>query len=160
MIRHYVLNENALKIGKAYPLGYFVCDFDTAGPYHMLAEARALAYSDPNLLGYLASAVYSSGFTEYHRAFNQAFLSLPAVPSTMLESASSDKHVVVREYKTKEHGTWYAIINTGLNDAIDIKIDLPVKQASNSITGEKIKLKSGSTQVSLYPGQVLSWHSK
>ena len=160
MVRHYVLNENALKIGKEYPLGYFVCDFDTAGPYHMLAEARALAYSDPKYLGYLASAVYSSGFTEYHRAFNQAFLSLPAIPSSILEDASSDKTVIVRSYPSEEHGTWFAVINTGLNDAKDVSITLPVKKAVDAISGEKISLKSGRTKVSLYPGQVLTWHSK
>ncbi len=163
MIRHYVLNEHAINKGgnsKDALLGYFVSDFDVAGPYHMLAEARALAYSDPKYLGYLASAVYSSGFTEYQRAFNQAFLSLPAVPSELLSNVSSQKEVMVREYKTKEHGTWYAVVNTDLNDAIDVKIKLPkAKQLVDAVTKAKVKAKAGTVTVSLYPGQVLTWHS-
>ena len=159
IIRHYVLNENAL--GKKNPLGYFVCDFDVAGPYNKLAEARALANGDPRYIGYLASAVYTSGFAEYARAFNQAFLSLPAVPSTVLGSAVTDKNVVVREYKTDKHGTWYAVINIGMEDVIDVDIKLAkTKNLVNAITKEKVKSKSNKVRVSLYPGQVITWHAE
>ena len=158
MIRHFVLNENAYDREK-YPLGYFVCDFNVAGVYNKLAEARALANGDPQYLGYMSSAEYSAGFTEYTRAFNQAFLSLPAVPSTVLANASSHKEIVVREYKTEKHGTWYAVINIGLNNANDVAISLPSATGlKNAVNQAAVKSASGKVTVSLYPSQVLTWH--
>ncbi|MCJ8332574.1 MAG: hypothetical protein HRT89_23240, partial [Lentisphaeria bacterium] len=156
IVRHYVLNENAMTINKKSPVGYYVCDVDNAGVYHMLAEARSLAYGDPRYIGYMAGSLYTSGFPEYARAFNQAFMSLPAVPSKLLGAVSSNKEVLVREYKTKAHGTWYAVINVGLNDAIDVAITLPGENFTNAISGEALTKKT----VSLYPSQVLTWHSK
>jgi hypothetical protein len=50
MIRHYPLNEHVMK---TEDVGYFVADFEEAGPYCMLAEARALANGDPRYIGYM-----------------------------------------------------------------------------------------------------------
>lgn len=161
MIRHYVLNENAMQINKKSPIGYYVSDLDVAGPYHMLAEARGLAYGDPRYIGYLSSALYSSGFPQYARAFNQAFLSLPAIPSTFQSDASSNRDVMVRQYPTKAHGTWYAVVNVGLTDVNDVTVALPeTKSLSDAITKKTVKVDAGKVTVSMYPGQVLTWHAE
>ncbi len=156
MIRHYPLNENCFGEGKSRPLGYFVCDFEEAGSLSMLAEARALANGDPRFIGYMTANSFQRGFPEYVRAFNQAFLALPALPSKLVAEASSNPQVVVREIPTPKDGTWYAIINTGMTDAMEVKINLKTDNLENYLTGEKVKKDQA---VSLYPGQVLVWHS-
>ena len=159
MMRHYPLNENCFIDSKNRPLGYFVVDFEMAGPYIMLAEARALANGNPRFIGYLASNSFQRGFPEYVRAFNQAFLALPALPSKRLDNASSDKEVVVREIATEKHGTWYAVINTSMNDAKGVKISLGKNKLTDYLTDKPVKLSGDSATVSLYPGQVLVWHA-
>jgi hypothetical protein len=162
MIRHYPLNEHCFdkteaKDAKDHALGYFVSDFEEAGPYCMLAEARALAYGDPRFIGYLSANSFQRGFPEYARAFNRAFLALPAVPSTRLDKASTSKDVVVRSYPTAKHGTWYAVINTGMSDAKDVRIDVKKAKLSDACTGTVVPVKGTVVTVSLYPGQVLAW---
>jgi len=103
-------------------LGYFVSDVERAGPYSMLAEARAVANGDPRFVGYLTSNSYSRGFPEYARAFNAAFLSLPALPSRVAANASSDPEVVVRSIPAGAHGTYYAVVNTGLAAKRGVKV--------------------------------------
>ena len=100
-MRFYSLNENMMndKADKE-KLGYFVADMEMAGPYSMLAEARAVANGDPSDIGYLSGNNFQRGFPEYARAFNTAFLSLPALPSVVVAGASSDKEVVVRQIVT------------------------------------------------------------
>ena len=121
IIRHHSLNENEME-GR---LGYFVCDVERAGPYCMLKEARALAYGDPRYLGFLISNTLTRGFPYYVRQFNQAFLSLPAIPSTLLDNVSSDKEVLVRQWQSEEHGTWIAIINVSLMEKRGVSVRLP-----------------------------------
>lgn len=162
MIRHYPLNEHcfgktASKEGKDHALGYFVSDFEEAGPYSMLAEARALAFGDPRFIGYLAANSFQRGFPAYARAFNRAFLALPAVPSTRLDGAASAKAVVVRSYRTSGHGTWFAVVNTGMQDAIDVRVDLKQTKLSDACSGAAVRLNGTVATVSLYPGQVLAW---
>lgn len=155
MIRHHPLNEHVLK---AKPLGYFVADFEEAGPYCMLAEARALALGDPRFIGYLAGNSFQRGFPEYVRAFNRAFLALPAVPGTRLERAASSTEVVVRHYPTVKHGSWFAVVNTGMVDAKDVRIDVRQPGLSDACTGAAVPMQGTVATVSLYPGQVLAWH--
>lgn len=157
MIRHYPLNENCFGEGKSKPLGYFVCDFEEAGPYSMLAEARALANGDPRFIGYMTANSFQRGFPEYARAFNQAFLALPSLPSSIVADASSNPQVVVRQIPTPKDGTWYAVVNTGMTDAMDVKISLKPGKLTNYLTGEAVKADGA---VSLYPGQVLVWHGE
>ncbi len=154
MIRHYPLNENCFG-DKAKPLGYFVADIEEAGPYCVLAEARALANGDPCFIGYMAANSFQRGFPQYVRAFNQAFLALPALPGKVVDKSASTPEVVVREIATPKDGTWYAVINTGMNDVKDAKIALKAGKLTNYLTGETLK----DTTVSLYPGQVLVWHA-
>jgi len=109
VVRHYGLNENEMED----KVGYFVSDVERAGPHCMLGEARAVAYGDPRYVGYLASNCFNRGFPKYVRRFNTAFLSLPALPSRIIDAASGDD-VVVREIPTERHGTYYAVVNVSL----------------------------------------------
>ncbi len=125
-IRFYSLNENmAFDKNEKPKLDYFVADMELAGPYSMLAEVRAVANGDPTEFGYLSGNNFERGFPEYARAFNTAFLSLPALPSQVVTGASSDKEVVVRQINTPKNGTYYAVVNTGVNAKKAVKIKLP-----------------------------------
>ncbi len=147
MVRHYSLNENMMKDGSTDILGYFVSDVDRAGPHCMLAEARAMANGDPRYIGYLASASFSRGFPYYVRRFNTAFLSLPALPSTVLAGAASDGEVVVRRITTPAHGTYYAIVNTGLGSKGNVTITIPAEnRAVDATNGNPI---AGNTSITL-----------
>ena len=155
MIRHYPLNERILADdihGKNEVLGYFVADVEYTGPYCMVAEARAMANGDPFWIGYLTSNTFNRGFPKYARNFNTAFLSLPALASTIVKGASPDPEVVVREIKTKKHGTYYAIVNTGLKGKKDLKITLPAKgEITDAPTGKIVKSDGGKLTLSFYP---------
>lgn len=152
-IQHFPLNETTMD----KKLGYFVCDVEKAGPYSLLDEARAMANGDPKLMGFLAGASFNRGFPYYARNFNAAFLSLPALPSERLKNASSDQEVVVRQIKTEKHGTYLAVINTGLKSK-KATITLPAKGTLyDAPTGKKYsKVNGGKVSVSLYPGQMRS----
>ena len=156
MIRHYPLNEHVIKNDD---LGYYITDVEVGGPYCMLAEARALANGDPRFIGYLTSNNMQRGFPEYVRAFNQAFLALPALPSTLLKDAASNPEVVVRAIRTPKNGNWFAIINTSLKDAVDVRLHeklAAIPGMRDYITTKAVDPKAPLT---LYPGQVLVWHS-
>ncbi len=102
IMRHYSLNENEMSVGNDDILGYFVCDVERAGPYSMMAEARAVAYGDPFYLGSLTGNTNNRGFPRYVRRFHAAFLALPALPSRVLPKAASDPEVVVRAITTPD----------------------------------------------------------
>lgn len=154
MLRHYPLNEHCFGEDQNRPLGYFVTDFEEAGPYCVLAEARALANGAPRFIGYLAANSFQRGFPEYVRAFNRAFLALPALPSEKVAGAAAAPEVVVRKIATPKDGNWYAVINTGLQTVRDVKVTLP-GAPRDWFTG-----RPAPAAVSLYPGQVLVWHAK
>jgi hypothetical protein len=156
IVRHYALNENEMYSGpkKAEMLGYFVSDVERAGPYCMLAEARALAYGDPRYLGYLMGNSYQRGFPEYVRAFHAAFLALPALPSTLAKDASPDPDVVVRVIRTPKHGTYLAVVNVGFADKKDVGLTLPVAgKVTDAVTGAPVSA-AGKLMLSLYPGEL------
>ncbi|HBC86649.1 MAG TPA: hypothetical protein DCZ94_06825 [Lentisphaeria bacterium] len=157
VIRHYGLNENDMNDGKDPILGYFVADVERTGPYCMLGEARAFANGDPRFIGYLAGNCFNRGFPEYVRAFNAAFLSLPALPSKIIENASADPEVVARAIPTPKNGTYVGIVNTGLKDKKDISISLPAcAKAIDNVSGQTLPLKDGKITLSLYPGELRS----
>jgi hypothetical protein len=136
-------------------LGYFVSDTERAGQYSMLAEARAVANGDPRFIGYLMGNSYSRGFPEYVRAFNAAFLALPALPSTVAKDASPDPEVVVRIIKTPKHGTYLAVVNVALTDKKDVALALPVTgKVTDAATGAALSAPNGKLVVSLYPGEL------
>jgi hypothetical protein len=126
IIRHYTLNENMMfdKADKE-KLGYFVVDMERAGPYSMMGEALAMANGDPTAIGYLSGNNFGRGFPEYARAFNTAFLSLPALPSRVVAGASNDPQIVVREIATQGQGTYYALVNTGMKAKTGVTLNLP-----------------------------------
>ena len=143
VVYHYPLNENRM-----HPdLGYFVSDVEHWGPYCMLTEARAMASGDPRLIGYLASSSWSRGFPQYVRAFDAAFLALPALPSHVVpDAAPNDKEIVVRAIPSGKSGTYYAVVNTGLSAKTDGIVHLTVPKGSvvsDAATGTPLKWTSG-----------------
>jgi hypothetical protein len=151
-VMHYPLNEHSMEPS----LGYVASDVEYAGPFSMLSEARAMAYGDPRYFGYLAASSFNRGFPEYARAFNAAFLSLPALPSEVLTGASPDPEVVVRQIKTAKNGTYYAIVNVGLTPK-SITVTLPTKsRVVDATNGKAVAGAGGSVKLSLYPCQLRS----
>ena len=120
----------------------------------MLAEAWAMAYGDPNHIGYLVGNNFSRGFPDYVRNFNAAYLSLPALPSRVLADASSDPEVVVRAIETSRHGTYLAVVNTALTEKPSVRIILPAGRLADAVCGETIANEDGGVSLSLYPCQL------
>ena len=114
-----------------------------------------MAYGDPRYLGYLAGNNFNRGFPQVVRAFNAAFLSLPALPSAVLADASSDPEVVVREIATPAQGKWLAVVNTGLSakKAVAITISTP-GSITDAPSGEAVAVDEGKIVLNLYPGQL------
>lgn len=161
--RHFNLNEEDGQDASTGPgpmsklVGYFVSDADRAGPYSMLAEARAMAFGDPRYLAYLSSSNFARGFPEATRAFNAAFLALPALPSTIVSGASTDAELVVREIKTSAHGTYYAVVNTGMKAKTNASIALPAHgKIQDLVAGKEVGASPGSFSVTLGPGAMMA----
>ena len=158
LLRFYSLNENMMfDKAEQEKLGYFVADMESAGPYCMLGEVRAMANGDPTEIGYLSGSNFTRGFPEYARAFNTAFLALPALPSRVVPNASSDAEIVVREITTPNGGTWYAVINTGLEAKSNLKIKLPKKGAIQDAVTKKALGTGGEVTVSLGACAMHTW---
>lgn len=154
VVRHYALNEHEIRVGEEEILGYFVADTERAGPYSLLAEARALAYGDPRFIGYLVGNSFNRGFPEYARAFYAAFLSLPAVPGRRLDGLALSPEIIVREYATAEYGTWLAAVHVGLEETTT-ELRLPPGNApwmETSAPGTPVA--PAVCTVTFYPGQV------
>lgn len=157
-LRFYSLNENMAHDKNDKPkLDYFVADMELAGPYSMLAEVRAVANGDPTEFGYLSGNNFERGFPEYARAFNTAFLSLPALPSTVVPNASSDKEIVVRQIVTPANGTYYAVANTGLTAKKAAKIKLPKGGAVLNAATRKAVGQGDTITMDFGPCQLQSW---
>lgn len=156
VVRHYPLNENMMFDAADQPkLGYFVADVERAGPYCLLAEARAMAYGDPTYLGYLVGLNFNTGFPEYVRNFNAAFLSLPALPGKVLPDAASDPEVVVRAIPADRHGTYLAVVNVGLEGKEKVTVRVPGNgTVTDAVTGEVLARAGEKITLSLYPCQL------
>lgn len=153
-VQHFPLNERALEKS----LGYLASDTEYAGSLCMLPEARAMANGDPRYLGYLAASSFNRGFPEYVRSFNAAFLSLPAMPSTVLPNAATSPAIVVRQIRTPAHGTYFAVVNTGLTTS-KTAITFPVRgEITDAATGKPIAAKDGTISVTLYPCELRAFH--
>ncbi len=133
-VRHYTLNEDSHDRAKPPAntpfdgqMGYISVDADRAGAHVRLLEARAIANGDPRNLGYLCGSSFSTGFPGHVRRFNQAFVSVPALPSTVVKGAASDGEVIVREIRTPKHGTYYFVVNTSMQPKSGIAVTLPAK---------------------------------
>lgn len=154
-VHHYGLNENELDD----ITGYFVTDVERAGPYCLLAEARAVAYGDPTYLGFLASNTFNRGFPQYVRTFTANYLALPALPSSVLGGAADSPQVIVRSIAAGEHGTYLAIVNVGMTSVERVKIKLPADgTVTAAATGLAMDTRGGVAEVSLYPGELRTLH--
>ena len=155
IMRHYSLNENEMNDGNDEILGYFVVDVERAGPYCMMAEARAMANGDPWYLGSLPGNTNNRGFPTYVRKFNAAFLALPALPSEVVKDAASDKEVVVRAIKTPAGGTYLAVVNTGFEAKKDVAVTLPAgEKVTDAATGESLTAEGGKLTITLHPAEL------
>ncbi len=153
IVHHYGLNEGEMD----EKTGYFVADVERAGPYCLLAEARAVAYGDPRYIGFLASNALNRGFPQYFRAFAANFLALPALPSRVLTGAASDPEVVVREMAAGGRGTYLAVVNTGMVTKAGVAVTLPqAGRATAAATGETLAARDRRLVLDLYPGQLLA----
>lgn len=160
LMRHYALNEHMLfdKSDKQL-FRYFVADIERAGPSCMVAEAVAVANGDPTMIGYLAGCNYGRGFPAPVRDFNADFLALPALPSTVVHGACDDLDVVVRRVATPKHGTWIAVVNTGMGakDSVWVRIN-GGGAVADAVTGREILVKNGGVALSMGPCQLRSLH--
>lgn len=153
IVRHHSLNENVMDD----KIGYFACDVEVAGPYSMLADARAVAHGDPRFIGYLLSNTLARGFPQYARDFNRAFLALPALPGRILENAASDTEVVVRMIDAGKDGTYLAVVNTGFSSKKAVTITLPKEgRLTNAALNTPLSTKDGKLSLDFYPGQLYS----
>ena len=158
LVRFYSLNENMMfDRAEKEKLGYFVADIESAGPYCMLGEVRAMANGDPTEIGYLSGGNFTRGFPTYVRAFNEAFLALPALPSRIVPNACEDKEIVVREIVTPDGGTWYAVMNTGLKAKSNVKIKLPNGGAIQDAVTKKALGKGGAVTLDLGACALQAW---
>ncbi len=136
IVRHYPLNEDMMFDAHDKPkLDYFVADVEHAGPYCMAAEALALAHGDPWYIGYLTGNSLARGFPEVVRAFNRAFLSLPALPSEVAAGFASDDAVVVRRIETGRYGTYFALVNTDDSAKVGVALRLPEGTYEDTVSG-------------------------
>ncbi|WOO40320.1 Ig-like domain-containing protein [Rubellicoccus peritrichatus] len=162
MVRHFSLNEDAMTLDLGGPnedavMGYFVADCEYAGPFVMMKEALAFANGDPRYLGYLCSWRYNPGFPAYVRAFNQAFLALPALPSSKLIGASSEPEVVVRSIETEGYGTYLGVVNTARND-VSVTVALPERGVVyDAATGQIVHSNTDAISLEMYPNQLRSF---
>jgi hypothetical protein len=147
IVRHYCLNEHEVH---DKDLGYFVMDVDRDGRFMMLAEVLAVANGDPWHIGYLAGHQFNRGFPAFARRFNQAFLSLPALPSVVLPKASSDSRVVVRMIKTPKSGTYLAICHGGFEPLPSVTIQLPVSgKVTDAAVNKPLVAVNGTLKLSM-----------
>jgi regulation of enolase protein 1 (concanavalin A-like superfamily) len=127
VVRHYTLNEDN---GEVDPmpldgqLGYLSVACDRAGNHLMLQQARAIANGDPRNLGYLEASSLSTGFPEIMRRFNQAFLAVPALPSTVVSGGANNTNVVVRRITTTGQGTYFYVVNTSMSPVTGVTVTL------------------------------------
>jgi hypothetical protein len=159
VVRHYALNEDMMFDQNDRPkVGYFVADVERAGPFCMLAEAKAMAHGDPTHIGYLVGSNFGRGFPEYVRDFNRAFLALPALPSQVVADAADDPEIVVRSIETGRHGTYLAVVNPTLTHKRQVTIRLPAAAGSvvDAASGAPLQLDNGGVRLSLRPCQLRS----
>ena len=168
LVHHFPLNEDdgngfennscnslrPIQDGDAFnaKFGYLSVAVERGGPYSVIAEARALANGNPINIGYLESSSMSRGFPAYVRRFNQALLSLPAIPLSSVGGVSDNGQVIVRKTAVTVNGTYYAAVNPSLQPQSQVTLTFPtanVKDLLTQTTHANSKLK-----MDFYPGEV------
>jgi chitodextrinase len=168
LIHHYPLNEDdgggfesnactslrPISLSDAFDakFGYISVAVERAGPYSVIAEARALANGNPVNIGYLESSSMSRGFPAYVKRFNQALLSLPAVPLSTASGMSDNAQVIVRKTGTTANGTYYAVINPTLQAKSLVNITFPAANVKDLLT--QTTHATTTLRMDLYPGEV------
>ncbi len=90
------------------------------GPFSMALEVQAWAAANVNTLTF-TPYTFARGFADYHRAFAQAFLALPDIPSST--PSGMPANITVRTYAAVS-GTYIGIANTA-TVAQSISINIP-----------------------------------
>ncbi len=90
------------------------------------------------------------------RAFNQAFLAVPALPSRVVPHAASDPEVVVREILTPHHGTYYLVIHTGMRPTRAVTVRLPARGIARDLV-EHHDLPGNTFECRMEPGELRSY---
>ncbi|APW59726.1 hypothetical protein [Paludisphaera borealis] len=162
-IHHYTLNEDdhdRTKGGSNLPFdgqaGYVAADVDRAGPFVRLLEARAVAQADPTNLGMLCASSFSTGFPEYVRRFNQAYLSVPALPSTVAPGACKDAEIVVREVPAGKQSVYYYVINTSMRPKTGAAVTFAARGSLRDLVDHR-DLDAGAVTLDLDPGELRSY---
>jgi hypothetical protein len=74
-----------------------------------------------------------------------------------MPNACDDSDVVVRCIRTKEHGTWLAVVNTGLASKGKVIIGLPEDgTVRNAVSHEILPVKHGCIELALRPFELRS----
>ena len=166
VLRHYTLNEDnhdASKGPSDLPfdgqVGYVSVDVDRAGPHVRLMEARAVAAADPTSLGMLAGSAFSTGFPDYVRRFNVAFLALPALPSEVVAGAADHPDVVVRQIRTPEDGTYFLVVNASMA-AVNARVTVPAKGRTRDLVARHDLGDAGELTLKLHSGELRAYRVK
>ncbi|RYZ98824.1 MAG: hypothetical protein EOO68_13310 [Moraxellaceae bacterium] len=174
LIHHYPLNEdegssfndgscaNIYAMDDQQPfdgkVGYISVSTERAGPFSTLAEARALANGNPINLGYLESSSMSRGFPAYVKRFNQALLSLPALPAIKMTGQTSDDEVVLKKIASSA-GTYYAVINTAMTNKTGTVVDFGAGTAQVKDLLNNTDYTAQKLSFDLYPGEVRTFRA-
>lgn len=163
MIQHYPLNEHMLckkANGKEEAIvGYAIADMEKAGRACMQNEIMAMAKGNPYYLGYLVGSTYSRGFPLAVRDFDINYLALPALPSKEVPNACFDPTVVLKEIRTPNNGTYYAVIHTGdTNKKVTINFPDSCEYITHVISGSESK--GPTLELRLKPWQLIAFHVK
>jgi hypothetical protein len=163
VLRHYTLNEDNHDPAKGPSdlpfdglVGYTSVDVDRAGPHVRLMEARAVAAADPTHLGMLCASAFSSGFPDYVRRFNQAFLALPALPSEIVPDAADHPAVVVRQIRTERDGTYFLAVNTSMDPA-ETRVQVPADGATRDLVERRDLGGLKELRLSLHSGELRAY---
>jgi hypothetical protein len=136
-------------------IGYFVADFERAGPHSMLEEALAVANGNVRFIGHLTGNTFNRGFPRFARRFYAAFLSLPALPGDILADAADHADVVVRRIPTAGHGTWFAVVNAEREPLTGIHIDFGESgHLTDSASGVLLAVNASSWTLDLDPWEL------
>ena len=159
--RMYYLNEDRLLTaendesgawGDNGLIGYFVADFEHAGPYSMLEEALAIANGNARFIAHLTGNSFNRGFPYYARLFYRAMMSLPALPGETVEGAADDPRVSVRRIPVGVHGDWFAVVNTARVPLAGVTITFGASgRLTDSATGDLVSPSASSWIVDLDP---------
>ncbi|MES2582742.1 MAG: fibronectin type III domain-containing protein [Pseudomonadota bacterium] len=132
--------------------GYLSVAVERGGPYSVIAEARALANGNPVNIGYLESSSMSRGFPAYVRRFNQALLSLPALPLSSVGGVSDNGQVIVRKTAVTANGTYYAAVNPSLQPQSQVTLTFPAANVKDLLT--QTTHPNAALRMDFYPGEV------